>query len=333
MLVTQERRWAALAAAAFAVAAGLGARVERTLVVEPTDGMAVYGQSSDDEGENTSNGASQRLRQAGDAYVAAYQFKSFNGDRISVEYRLGKDAWRQYEGAFGYYKKDVKAIDDWLNTARQGAYKFAVSSGKSQAQLNAALANLDKERDRKIKEYLAAKGFKMLPGNVVTIDMPSVVRRNAPVLNSVAGALDAVAQKRRYDSLAIAGAGASLVQTAMIYKIPPTVDPDGRHTGGIMQPATALIRGWGDCDTKTALLSSILANWPQMRMVGVAVPSHYLMAVLTIPNKGDVFVEHDGLQYALIEPAGPAWLQPGQVAQSTVNLLQQSEGYRIDPFF
>jgi hypothetical protein len=111
------------------------------------------------------------------------------------------------------------------------------------------------------------------------------------------------------------------------------VDPDGRHNGGLLQPATTMIKGWGDCDTKTALLASILANWPQMRMVGVAVPGHYLMGVLRIPEKGDAFVEHGGLQYVLIEPAGPAWLPPGRVADTTVALLESSEGYRIDPLF
>jgi hypothetical protein len=68
-------------------------------------------------------------------------------------------------------------------------------------------------------------------------------------------------------------------------------------------------------------------------MIGLAVPGHYLMGVLRIPGKGELFVEHEGLQYVLIEPAGPAWLPPGQVSRDTVALLKSSEGYAIEPFF
>jgi hypothetical protein len=324
-------RTGALAAAAFYVAASLGARWEQDLVVQPVDGVMLYGNSEAET--STSNGATQRLRALPTALQASYTYKNFNGDRITVEFQLGKTVFQNYEASFGYYKKDLAAIDEWHNNARQGAYKYALTSHKSQDQLNAALANLEKEHTKKIHDYMSARGFRIMTGNVVTVDVPGVVKRNAPILNSVAKAIDSVATQRQYDSEAIIGAGASLVQTAIIYRVPDDVDPDGRHNGGILQPATTLLRGWGDCDTKTALLASILANWPQMKMVGVAVPEHYLMGVLRIANKGDAFVEHEGLQYVLIEPAGPAWLQPGQVADSTVALLNGSEGFRIDPFF
>ena len=95
---------------------------------------------------------------------------------------------------------------------------------------------------------------------------------------------------------------------------------------------TAVLVGWGDCDTKTGLLASLLSNWGQMKMVGVSVPGHYLMGVLLIPDKGDVFLEYKGLQYVLVEPAGPAWLPPGQVGEETMHLLSGREGYKIEPF-
>jgi hypothetical protein len=327
--------WACSAAcAAFAIAVLLGSQVERSLVVAPVDGAQLYGGVEDGSAESaTSNGATQRLRQAGDRLSAVYSFRNFVNDRVTVEFSLSKEVFRKYDESFGYYKKDLAGIDEWLNTARQGAYKYAVASHKSQAQLNAALAGLDRERQRKIDEYMSSHGFRILPGRVVSVDVPGVVKKNAPILNSVARAIDQIASQQGYDSSGIIGTGASLVQTAMIYRQPPAVEPDGKHNGGILPPASALLKGWGDCDTKTALLASILANWPQNRMVGVALPGHYLMAVLRIPDKGDAFVEYNGLQYVLIEPAGPAWLPPGRVADSTVALLESSDGQRIDPLY
>ena len=72
---------------------------------------------------------------------------------------------------------------------------------------------------------------------------------------------------------------------------------------------------------------------PTSKMVGIAVPGHYLMGILRIPAKRDVYVEYGGLRYVLIESAGPAWLPPGTVADHTMALLQGVDGFRIDPFF
>jgi hypothetical protein len=68
------------------------------------------------------------------------------------------------------------------------------------------------------------------------------------------------------------------------------------------------------------------------RYESMAVPGHYLMAVLQIPDKGDAFVEYQGLQYILLEPAGPGWFPPGQVGEETTAQLNGSDGYQIYPF-
>lgn len=323
---------AVLLALAFFAAAGEGWRWEQRLVIHPRDGVLLYAGSSEDE-THPSNGATQRLQRLPGALASVYKFKNFNRDVLTVDFSLTDGAYCKYESAFGYYKKDLAAIDEWLKNARDGAYKYALKTHKTQAQLDAAMASLDKQREEKVKEYIASRGFKILPGHVLTVDVPAIVQRSRPVLNPVAGALQKVADQQNYDSESVIGAGLSLVQTAVIYKIPPDIEPDGRHTGGILQPATTLLKGWGDCDTKTALLSSILVNWPNMRIVGVSVPGHYLMGVLRIPNKGDAYIEYQGLQYVLVEPAGPAWLPVGQVAYTTQPLLEASEGFRIDPMF
>ncbi len=130
----------------------------------------------------------------------------------------------------------------------------------------------------------------------------------------------------------IIGAVLSYAQTAVKYKEPDDVYK-GKHTGGILPPITTVVLGWGDCDTKTGMVASILSNWGQMRMVGVSVPGHYLMAVLQIPDKGDMYVEYKGLQYILLEPAGPGWFPPGHVADETVAQLNGSDGYKMYPFF
>lgn len=325
-------RATAVLAVALATAFCEGWRWEQRLVVQPRDGVLLYAGSSEDE-DSTSNGASQRLGRDGGLLTASYAYTNFNRDRLNVSFALAATDYARYEAGFGYYKREIEAINAWDRSARDAAYRSAVAARRSQAELDAAVAAVDRERDARIQQYMSSRGFRILPGHVVAVDVPGVVRRNGPLLNKIAGALQRVADRRDYDSESVIGAALSLVQTAIIYKIPPDIEPDGRHTGGILQPAATLLKGWGDCDTKTALLASILVNWPQMRMVGVSVPGHYLMGVLRIPNRGDAYIEYQGLQYVLVEPAGPAWLPLGQVASTTQPLLEAGDGFRIDPLY
>jgi hypothetical protein len=79
------------------------------------------------------------------------------------------------------------------------------------------------------------------------------------------------------------------------------------------------------------VLASILKNWSNIHAIGVALPSHYLMGISRLPRHGDVYMDYGGLQYVLVEPAGPAWLPIGSVGQDTMDMLQ-SQGVQIDPF-
>lgn len=325
-----HRRLGSASLAAYLAVVSLAAGWERKLVIPLQDGVEVFGQGSGGEGGGSKT--FQRTRKTAEGYFAEYGFSNFNRDLLSVRFSVARKAFEQYDADFGYTKADLNAIEDWHNTARQGAYQYAVKQKKGQAAVDAAMANLKLERDKKVKEYMSSRGFKLLPGNVVRVDMPLLVRRNAPLLKNLALVFETIATERSYDSESLIGSVTSMVQTSLVYRIPPT-NEGAKHTGGLLPPMKAAVQGWGDCDTKTGLLSSILANWPHMRMVGLAVPGHYLMAVLRIPGKGDMFIEHGGLQYVLIEPAGPAWLPPGTVAESTVAMLQAGEGYKIEPFF
>jgi hypothetical protein len=327
--------WWAVFVAAMSASALLCEREDERLRLRPVAGQVLFSQDSDDEDGGSRRGGPrtyQRIQKTGAQRSATYGFTNFNRDKLEVSVSMAEKDFDPYNDAFGYRKSEVEALRKWRDDAKQSAWKLAVKQGKSQAQLDAAVAALDKEYAVKLKAYLASKGFKQLPGNVVAVDMPLLVRGNGPKVKTIATAIDKVAQSRRYASPEIIGAALSFVQTALHYKQPDPVHSD-KHTGGVLPPLTAALLGWGDCDTKTGLLASVLSNWSQMRMVGVSVPGHYLMGVLLIPEKGDLFLEHNGLQYVLVEPAGPAWLPPGKVGEDTVTLLNGREGYTLEPFF
>lgn len=342
MLRLPSARHGLLLAMSLGAALRWGSEWDARLVQWPVDGMALAGQASDEEEGEIEEGAPQsesggprtyqRIRKTAGRRSAAYGFSNFNRDRIEIAYSISEREFQPYNQSFGYQKSDIAALRAGRDAAKQQAYQDATRKGLSQAQYNAAVAALDKKYEQDLNAYMAGHGFRISKDNVVSVDMPNLVRKNKEYVKALSMEFDKFATARRYRSGEIIGAVLSFVQTALRYKLPDPVYK-GKNTGGLLLPLTAVVLGWGDCDTKSGLLASILSNWGQMRMVGVGVPGHYLVGVLQIPEKGDVFVQYDGLQYVLVEPAGPAWLPPGQVADTTISLLRSSEGYRIEPFY
>jgi hypothetical protein len=279
-----------------------------------------------------SDRAYQRIGAKGGLMFCEYGFFNFNSDFLKINYQMPRQALAEYCAAYGYDDAEIRRLDREHQRSYDGAVDFARSHSLSQGQLDALLKNIDRQYKLNLKVYMAGRGFKIEPGNIALVDMPDLVKRNIPRLQKVAQAFERIARQGRYDSATTIGAATSFVQLAMRYQVPPKVCA-GRNTGGILPPLEALLQGWGDCDTKTALLASILGNWQLVRMVGIALPHHYLMAVRRSPGKGDLFIRYQGVDYVLIDPAGPAWLPPGQVGSASFDSLQNDQGYAIEPFF
>ncbi|HEX4048887.1 MAG TPA: hypothetical protein VH309_13670 [Elusimicrobiota bacterium] len=323
--------------ASFAAAFALGSRWNRRLVIAPIDGGIAAAQPRGEEIEAAAGATGsprvwQKIDKGTGVRSAAYGFVDFKQDKITLSYKVPETEFKSYNDAYGYSAEQVTALQTWRDNATQSSYRLAVATHKTQAQVNAAAAAIQKEYAQKLHDYLQSRGFMLLPGGVTRVDVPGVVRQNKALVKPIAEVFERYADRHRYGSMDIIGAVLSFAQTAVKYK---NVDPiyKGKHTLGFLLPITTIVLGWGDCDTKSAMVASILANWDQMRMVGISVPGHYLMGVLQIPDKGDMYVEYQGLQYILLEPAGPGWFPPGQVAEETVDQLNGSDGYQIYPFF
>ncbi len=317
--------------AALTVALHLGGQWTARLEIAHVGGQILAGQAS--AGDLAGDPRTfQRLDSKGGVRSAEYGFVNFNQDPLLISYRIADADFKRYEKAYGYSPEVVKAFRVRRDAARGAALSVAVASHKTQAQLDAAAGAIEKTYDLKLRSYLAARGFNLESENLTRIDMPGIVRRNGPLVKPLAETFDRIAIQRGYGSMDIIGAVLSFTQTAVRFREPDAVYAD-KNTGGILPPITAVVQGWGDCDTKTALTASILSNWPQIRMIGVSVPGHYLMGVLQIPGKRDLFVEYEGLKYVLLEPSGPAWLPPGRAAAETVALLKAGNGFSLHPFF
>lgn len=248
---------------------------------------------------------------AGDYRVSA-SFTNFNNDPLTIVFALAQDAVRQSMAEFGYSESEATAL--------------AMSCGGPCEQADFDVRLQQYYRDHGLATFSADSEMR------VVVDVPAIVERSRPRLRALAGQFDQLAQARAYGPEETVGAMVAFVQTALPYQRPPARESE-RDILGFYPPPRALEAGFGDCDTKSALLAAILTNFPGMRMVGVHIPGHYLVGIARVPRQGDAFIEYQGEPFVLIEPAGPAWYPPGTISDTTKTKLNTMTGVRIDQLF
>ncbi len=80
----------------------------------------------------------------------SYGFVDFKQDKITFSYKIPEAEFKRYNDAYGYRAEDVAALQEWRDTATQSSYRLAVASHKSQAQVDAAAAAVQKEYEQKL---------------------------------------------------------------------------------------------------------------------------------------------------------------------------------------
>lgn len=257
---------------------------------------------------------SHELQPSGLARVVA-EFRNLAGESVALGFTLDRAIGRASMQAFGVAQSEIDALTRVCRDTKTC----------NQAEL-----------DRRILEYYRAHTLHLreVPGqrSRLSVDIPQVVRRNLGHVQSVAAALREIGEQQGRDADWTFDTAIALVQAGLAYKTPAQRE-EGRLTLGFYTPPRALEKGYGDCDTKSALLASILLNLGSPRLIGVRVPDHYLLGVARTPRPGEAFVEYAGEPYVLVEASGPAPRRPGDVAKRTRAALEQDAPIRIDPMF
>ncbi|WP_371196178.1 hypothetical protein [Glaciecola sp. SC05] len=88
---------------------------------------------------------------------------------------------------------------------------------------------------------------------------------------------------------------------------------------GYVSPKDLLVQNQGDCDSKAAFLASLLRAYNEsVRQKMVLLPKHALLAVAIRAKPGDKTIRHDGIEYVLLEAAGPGYFAIGEAADNTL---------------
>jgi hypothetical protein len=246
-------------------------------------------------------------------YQITADFLSLSGDPLSLGFKLSPAASRHSVQEFGV---SVAELDALLETCRAGKHCD------------------QQEYDRHTTRYYQAKALRLdyQKGQAprLYVDVPKVVQRNREHVRPVAAAIRRLAQEHGHDQEWMIETAIALVQGGLRYRQPSTWE-DGRKILGFYPPPRALEQGYGDCDTKAALLTAILQNLTNTPIIGVHVPRHYLIGIARKPREGQAYITHRGKPYVLIETAGPARRPPGEISATTQTALNKQQGIRIDP--
>ena len=248
-------------------------------------------------------------------YRVSTRFRNFDGQTVALGFDLATAESRRSLSEFGVNDRELDAL---MQLCRQ------------------AVACDQTAYDGYTTRYYREHALRLTadPGRAsrLSVDVPAVVLRNRSRVRPLTDALRRAAAEQGRDSEWVIKTAMTLVQTALPYK-KPAAKLDGRLLLGFYPPALALERGYGDCDTKSALLAAMLLDLGERRVVGLHVPGHYLLGVDRRPEGSEAFITHQGHPFVLVEAAGPAMRGLGDVSTFTRTALARNDGLRVDPMF
>lgn len=248
-------------------------------------------------------------------YRVSTRFRNFDGQTVSLGFDLATAESRRSLSEFGV---DDRELDALMQRCRQA--------------MSCDQAAYDGYTTRYYRDH--ALRLTADPGRAsrLSVDVPAVVLRNRSRVRPLTDALRQAASEQGQNSDWMIKTAMTLVQTALPYR-KPAARLDGRMLLGFYPPALALERGYGDCDTKSALLAAMLLDLGERRVVGLHVPGHYLLGVDRQPLGAEAFITHQGRPFVLVEAAGPAMRALGDVSTRTLTALARNDGLRVDPMF
>jgi hypothetical protein len=131
-----------------------------------------------------------------------------------------------------------------------------------------------------------------------------------PIAQAVYDKLPSNSKTRAYVNLVL-----SWVQSIPYNELKNRVTSNG---AGYLPPLSVVANNQGDCDSKTALMASLIRSLlPDVKMTMVFLPNHALLGIVLPFRTHEQTLKIDGMDYLLMEPTGPAKIPLGEVANSS----------------
>lgn len=158
---------------------------------------------------------------------------------------------------------DLKIDQEFITSSNQNWYEIITIKGNSEQNYDALVENIFLKNEQSLKFIY----------EMFTASMPNVSEYY--FINSVIYFVQSIP-----------------------YKIPPLVYK-GKKTSGLFSPVICLTEGYGDCDTKSLLLCSILAH--KYELIYLTGARHAFIGIKITPTANQEYVEINGTKYVLCE--------------------------------
>ena len=188
-----------------------------------------------------------------------------------------------------------------------------------------------KKKEEQVRATMAAAGLTFEgTTNVVKILYEWMVAKSRAELKGTAAAIEKMAiESDRAGAREMLGLFSSFVQN-LEFRVPENYRQNTKGekvlTAGVTMPLETLYNGWGDCDTKSVLFASMLANVPKTSVVFLVSSKHLFVGIPATPRTNDRYIDIRGIPYILTEMTTPWAL--GRIPDHNWNALDQNL-YRI----
>jgi len=178
------------------------------------------------------------------------------------------------------------------------------------------LQRIEKEQEKKRKEYLEKKGFRFT-GDRMDVNYRLIVLNNRLRVKQVVEAMRKESGKKSlHQFLALMLAFIQEIR----YGIPPLKEKD-KIILEFWVPPKVLVSNFGDCDSKGVTFASMWSSFKKYPFLLIKIPKHLFIGV-AIPSVGGGGLTVNGIRYTLCEVTGPALIPPGLITQYSLHHLQ-----------
>jgi len=189
----------------------------------------------------------------------------------------------------------------WITFDKENAHKNIEKLGIPKYMFDSytVYENTEYERGKILSDGLYRK-----KGNLLTVDYNAVVNYYRSYFESVSNYLIEYLQKEGKDSRL------NRIELAMkfVQDIPygaPTEKDNYKYDDGIYAPHEVLLRGYGDCDSKTFLFVCIMSYMINSNEILFVKNDNHVLSAIKSDKQNGTYFTHKGNRYYICETAGP----------------------------
>jgi hypothetical protein len=208
-------------------------------------------------------------------------------------------------------------------------YSFGIPEHMMKSTITYRTQSELQQKKQKRGLYVYRRGFLKGQGNSVRPNFDWMIQQSRKDIQTIADDLQELAIKHgAKNQRQIVETVSSFVQ-GLKYQVPDEHRPaplgqDYRiYTAGINMPLETLYNGWGDCDSKSVLLATLLTCIKGYKVIFLRGDNHCFVGVAMTPKAKDHFTKFHGDSYVLIEAT--SYIPIGRIDKDHWQAVQRNE--------